>query len=126
MSVPRQQCVYGFEIVQVFTEISQMEFVSIRFSLEQRWDGSAIDKHICLNIAPHLCKPKGENHRATVLYPVRDGLYERTALQSLFQADEVQSGGCVWVVPRGFRQWNNRLARKFCVWIQRPAQFVQH
>src|ERR1700758_5407276 len=103
-----------------------MKFVSIRLSLEQRWNRSVIDKHICLNIAPHLCKPKGKNHRATILYASRYGLYKRTTLEGLFQADELQGRCCMWVIPGCVCQLNNRLSRKVCVWIERPAQFVQH
>ena len=61
-----------------------MKFVSIRLCVEQRRDRGAIDKHICLDIAPHLCKPKGKNHRAAVFYAFRDGLYESATLQGLF------------------------------------------
>src|SRR5215472_18964264 len=103
-----------------------MKFVSIHFALEQRWNGSAIDKHICLDIAPHLCKPKCQNHRAAVFYAFRDSVYESATLQSLFQIDELQRRGCVQVVPSCVCQLNNRLSREFCVWIECPAQFVQY
>src|SRR6476469_997875 len=101
-----------------------MKFISIWLSSEQRWNGSAIDEHICLDIAPHLCKPKCENHRAAVFYAFRDGLYESTTLQGLFQADEVQGRCCVWVIPGCVCQLSNRLSREFCLWIERPPQFI--
>src|SRR4029078_12323200 len=103
-----------------------MKFISTRLSLEQRWNGSAIDKHVCLNIAPHLCKPEGENDRATILYTSCDGLHKETSLQSLFQADEPQHGICVRVVPSGVRQSHNGRSRELCFWIERPAQFIEH
>src|SRR5438876_11791716 len=103
-----------------------MKFVSIRLCVEQRRDRGAIDKHICLDIAPHLCKPKGKNHRAAVFYAFRDGLYESATLQGLFQTYELQHGGGVWVVSSCVCQLSNRRLREFCVWIECPAQFVQH
>src|SRR4029453_15608469 len=48
-----------------------MKFVSAWLSLEQRWNGSAIEKHVCLNITPHFCKPEGKDDGATTLYALR-------------------------------------------------------
>src|SRR5207244_956590 len=44
----------------------------------------------------------------------------------LFQADEGQGRVCVRVVPSYVCQLDNRFSREFCVWIERPAQFVQY
>jgi hypothetical protein len=65
-----------------------MKFISAWLSLEQRWNGSAIEKHICPNISPHLRKPKRENDRPAILYALRNRLNQPAALHSLFEAYE--------------------------------------
>jgi hypothetical protein len=91
---------YGFQISPIFSEASEMKFVSARLTRKTRRrciriqcirhvKGSAIDEQICTDVTPYLSKPKGNDHRATVLDALRNRLYQRAALESFFQANEV-------------------------------------
>src|SRR3954464_8883248 len=116
----------SFQVGPILRETGQVKLISARMLLEYRRDGCAIKEHVCLNIAPYFCKPEGENDRATLLYTFGDGLHKDTTFQSLFQADEGQGRICVGVVPSCVCQFDNRRRREFCVWIERPAQFIQY
>ena len=102
MSIASQQFVDCFQISPIVGETAQLKLITIRVAFKQGGDGSAVNEHIRLGVAPHLCKTKCNNNSAAVCYTFRDCLHQSSTLEGFFQIDKRQRRVGMWVKPGCF------------------------